>query len=502
MVRAVVALGAAALCACVAAGPGPGPGSPGQGELLWDSVDVAVERYVETGATAEQLQEDLLVAAETSRGSQPARARRPRRPWANGELVTGYRKQALVSAGLGRTLRTSVRTSEERFGGFVEVVRIGAVERVVVGGVSLSAGEGLLLGNRGLAFRAPRFGRGLTSIVLRPSTAWWDRARGAGVHGRWWGGEAALAHWREPEAQTTWLVGERGGVGVAAGRHQDTSSPEAPASTMALVFARRVFPSGVVAAEVASAGGHLFTVVRTANTASDRWSAEVYNGPVPSGFSRAVVEPSDVGRSIRGGSAHYLLRRAPWTTRVSVFAHTQRVTHGLRRRHRVELVGRQEFGGGSWEASLRHTGEQLQGAPTDVLDTDLSLEPGRRSRLRLRWQSPPSALVGHRVEGWVTHASGERERRETGVSLRVSLRHRFARADIQASNYSLASGQTSFAIRPGVGGFETVTPVSGGGSDVSCRGSLHLGSRASLAAYLGIPWRKPLRAYISMRLSV
>ena len=88
----------------------------------------------------------------------------------------------------------------------------------------------------------------------------------------------------------------------------------------------------------------------------------------------------------------------------------------------------------------------------------------------------------------------------TGAGMEIPFR--WGDASIGMNSYALDVGQTGYIGRPGVEGYETVGVVSGTGSDVSGRVRFTVKGAGRLTFYCGQPWGKPVRIYLSAKLSI
>jgi hypothetical protein len=75
-------------------------------------------------------------------------------------------------------------------------------------------------------------------------------------------------------------------------------------------------------------------------------------------------------------------------------------------------------------------------------------------------------------------------------------------ARFQVNNYSLAPGQMGYVTRPGVAGYETVSVVTGTGSDLSSRIRVAAAGRGVLSLYWGQPWHKESRWYVVAKITL
>ena len=103
--------------------------------------------------------------------------------------------------------------------------------------------------------------------------------------------------------------------------------------------------------------------------------------------------------------------------------------------------------------------------------------------LRIHYLPP----VAGRGEGVMTTAAGSAEAGRVQASWRITA-------------YSLAPGQLSFIARPGVGGFESFSPVSGQGSDLSTRVRVRIDPNLLLFFYYGVPHLQERRIYAGVRM--
>ncbi len=68
--------------------------------------------------------------------------------------------------------------------------------------------------------------------------------------------------------------------------------------------------------------------------------------------------------------------------------------------------------------------------------------------------------------------------------------------------FSLPAGVLGYVSRPGVAGYETVSVVSGTGSDLSVRTRMRIGTRARLTVYAGMPRSGESRTYVALALEL
>jgi hypothetical protein len=411
-------------------------------------------------------------------------------------VVEGYHRSFSVSGTFAPGVRVVARSARGRSAGFLQI------PGVVAGGIRPRVGEGVILGARTSAFDSPRFHSGPRKLSASGTGSLYDAAVGVGGAVEYGRHRAAMVGWRRDGREELWGAVERwqdrGGVGLAVGFER---VPSGAGAQGALVYGGvRRDPAGV-SFETAWYHHRLFAAVRTVIEAAGRWSVEMFDKAVPSGFSNPLISPDDLGRRRWGASAHHLGHLGAVRTRVSAHGVGESSASREKRRERVELALEGRTADDSrWEVSARYTGETAWVHSTSVARLEDETVADAQQRLKIRWTGP-------RGHGWRQRYTAALQTREplggVGFVVGVSVERPFTWGDavFGVSSYAVASGQTAYVARPGVSGYETIGVVSNTGSDVSCRFRVEVGGvRAAL--YWGQPWGKPPRVYASASFSV
>jgi hypothetical protein len=261
-----------------------------------------------------------------------------------------------------------------------------------------------------------------------------------------------------------------------------------------VLFAGGDTPAAAVSGELARYRGAVFTAARTIVRADGDWNLELFNGPVPRGFSNTVIDPGDMGRRQWGGAIHRVKRYRHVYSRASFYTNGQRGESKLKRRRRIEFTGR----GGVWDISYRFTEERTVTHSTKVIGYDPRLSYRRQSRYRV-------TLGGANKKGFhqlyrliILTGGGSGVLGSIGLGYGTDVFD----AKFQISNYALAPGQIGYVTRPGIAGYETVAVVTGTGSDLSSRIRVRTPGGGTLSLYWGQPWDKNSRLYASVKIAL
>lgn len=419
------------------------------------------------------------------------------------EKITGYREVLKAEAGFRHRSRFGYRRSAGRSNGYVELLALGPLEKLVLGGIRPRLGHGLLLGARYSLCSLPRMSGLIDGLTVSPTSSVWNEQVGvAGTLGLG-ANKLSFAGWRETGQvdavdDVCWVSVTRrfaaGVLGVATGARR-VGPVEGGVGTNrnpdAVLFAGRDAPGVSISGEVARYQGRVFAAARTTVRADGDWNLELLNGPVPSGFSNTVIAPADLGRHQWGGAIHRIKRYRRVYTRASLYANGQRSESKLKKRRRVELTGR----GNQWEISFRFAEEMTLTHSTKVVEHRSRPLWWRQSRFRVTWSN--AAGEGFHQLYRVLLLSDK----ETGVVGCIGLGYDvgFFDARFQVNNYSLAPGQVGYVTRPGIAGYETVSMVTGTGSDLSSRICFDISGRGILSLYWGQPWGKAARWYAGLK---
>ncbi len=479
-----------------------------------DSLDVFEDVLSNAGPAISE--EQLEVLSEKIRSSQPrpdgkdGASTTGNRAYARIEGLTGHRQVVDAKAGLRGLFYAGFRSSSGFSNGYLEVRGNGPLKRIVVGGVRPRLGEGLLLGARYSLFSPPRMARPDGGLAVSPTASVWARQRGVAgtvTAGR---NDVSLAGWRETDGETVqadvlWAsVSRRYAAGIAGAAAGYRLAPKNGAETAAggpvdvVVFAGADTPSGMVSGELARFRGRVYGAARSTVRAGGDWNVELFNGPVPGGFSSSVICPADLGRQQWGSAVHRVKRYGGVYTRVSVYSNGQRSETKRKRRNRIELSGR----GGEWEASVRLAEETTLTHSTQPVEHRCGPAVRRQGRFRLTWDG--GEKIGLRQIYRLQLLTGPGGDGAMGVVGSVGLGYSAGglEARFQVNNYSLAPGQMGYVTRPGVAGYETVSVVTGTGSDLSSRIRLAAAGRGGLSLYWGQPWRKEPRWYVGLKITL
>jgi hypothetical protein len=238
-------------------------------------------------------------------------------------------------------------------------------------------------------------------------------------------------------------------------------------------------------------------VTGIARATVDSWAVELVARSVASGFAVAVIGPDDRDRFSGVG----VRRKDKWTRgriHTSVFAGNHSSDGRQVRRERVELqVETAPKSGQRIDLQLRQTREWSAEVASTPYLPDAEVVSTTRWRARLRIGSGGSSGFSQRSTVVVYGAPGERRRSVVG-RWEAGVASGPLNARVAVSNYDFFLGQTGYVVRPGAGGYETVSILSRRGSDLSLRGGVDLRGNGTLQLYVGVPWRAPARFYVHL----
>jgi hypothetical protein len=422
------------------------------------------------------------------------------------EAVTGYRSMFRADGSWragGQSVRFGARRDGGRHGGFVEIVGVGPLARVVVGGIRPRFGEGLLVGVRRSPFTSPRLRAATGGGAATPTASIWGRKLGAALSFRAGAREASAVVWRDPDtSEVGWACVSRrtaGGVlGVALGTYRAPGARR-PDGVDASVFASRNFPAVMAAGELVRYRGRVFAVFRFTVRTNATWSLELYDAPVPQASSGGAVGPGDECRERGGGALHRAGRIRGLDTRLSVYMNERRTSSSRLRCRRLDASARGRTGiDGWWSTSVRLSDERECEYAREPIDYASRRSRHRQLYVRAGWTGTAGGWLRQRYR-LAARFDGDGS---TGVvgTVGLTLSCRCLDAGVQVGNYSIASGQTGYVVRPGVLGPESVSPVTRTGSDASARVRVRWRG-ARLTFYCAQPWLKPPRGYLSLQLS-
>jgi hypothetical protein len=467
-----------------------------------------IDAAIEAGETAAIEAVEITDAVPNRPRAHQSRGK----PFVRVEALTGYRMSLRADGGWRgpkRSARIGFRRYQGRRGEFAEIRDMGPLKQLVVGGLRPRLGEGVLLGARYSPF-APTSGSPVRAgLSATPTSTVWDPKRGAASQVALGAFSLSLAGWREGSADEmgenvywasvsrpieSWLVG------LAAGRRAPGGGYTITTGLDTSIFAGWSLPDATIAGEVARFRGRVYASLRAVFHAEATWKVEVYNGPVPSGFSNSAVAPGDVARQRWGGALHRMGRIGATRVRLSAYANVRRTVSGLTRRRRLETAASGRTGSlGRWEASVRLSQDAETAHSREVLNYNAETSRQRRARLRLGWNASGPGLVRQRYR--VSLQLDDNDGFGALATIRWSFVGRWVDADFSVNNYSLSPGQLGYAVRPGIAGYEIVSAVSRTGSDLSAR--LRIRWRGlRLCAYWGQPWQRPPRQYASVGVSL
>jgi hypothetical protein len=469
-----------------------------------DSLDI-LEEVVSRGVAEDDATEiaSELRATHLSREGSGARGKR----WyVRTEAMGGYRVVYRAEGGWrdsGQSIRIGARRDRDRHGGFLEIVGVGPVAQLVVGGFRPRFGGGLLIGVRRSPFTSPRSPGSTAGGATAPTASIWGRKFGAALSLRAGAQEASVVVWRdsgEGEGCWTWLSRRtaEGVFAVALGTRRQPGARRADGVDASLFLARK-FSAVVTAGEVARFRGRVFAIVRFSVPADGAWSLELFGAPAPLSASGGTAGTGDEFRLCRGGALHRKGKVRGVDTRLSFYANELRTSSSLLRRRRAEASVRGRTGThGWWSASVRLSDEGECEYARDPVDYSPQWSGQKKLYVRAGWTGTGPGRLRQRYR----LAARSEGNGSTGVvgTLGLTLVIRCLEAGVQVSNYSIAFGQTGYIVRPGVFGPESVLSVTRTGSDASARVCARWRG-ARLAFYWTQPWLKPPRSYLSLRLS-
>jgi hypothetical protein len=476
----------AALCLIVA-----GPAvvrAQGYGYAAADSADAADAALdgVDAGDVA-----DVTDALEDGRATGSGRVRRAF--FARAEYVGGYRSSTRVTAGTRRLAAGAYRADDAR-SLWVDARPGGWLERVTVGGLRFGAGEGLVLGATQSRFGGARPARG--GLSVDPSLSVSRPREGVAVALRFGSVRLASAVWDGRDGSSgRWVtierVGGAGGVAASGGMLVDADGSGRVAAS---VSGGRDVDGVRVSGEVARLGASVLALVRTTVDAGGEWTVEVFDGAAAAGGGVADV---DGERRERGAAFHREVTRSAWRSTSSLWVVARRGPGGGRIRRRAGV--RAVYTSSAklrCDLSARVDLDEENEVPTARLSDRVEKERARHARLRARLDVPAGSSMTLRYHAQALLDPASRPGYVAGLDLCWAGHRGEVRASV--SNFALWSGSTATVARPGIAGYEAVTPVSRRGSDVSARATLRLAGGAALSVYAGVPWEREVRALVSV----
>ncbi len=462
----------------------------------------------------------LLISATQSILITTAAAAQPRRraarvqrrtagsPALEWQVIGGRRSHYEARAELPGAVALGLKSRDGTRLGFVTYRGRGVVRAVHVGNLALHMGERLVLGRRGGRFPPTVWTPVRGGVRVAPSLSSWFGQNGLAVTTGWRGWEtrsiAVTRHEAAFSGAALWLALHRStsshSLGVAWGRQLGKVLARDREGASTVISVHGSLRRGTLAGSAELVGfvkGRSFLAARVTQRGTTRWSLFVYNAPT---FSSGTNPALDFlpGHSVRRGARLDLRGRLASRTMIFYLWVGSSGSPDARRRFRravVELSGRQRSL--SWRGGVDWVLQRYDGFAGRVFPEpfDRREHTGRVKvavRLDYAWTThdlrihylPP---VSGRGGGVMTTAAGSVESGRVHASWRISA-------------YSLAPGQLSFIARPGVGGFEAFSTVSGQGSDLSTRVRVRLGPNLLLFFYYGVPHLQERRIYAGMRM--
>jgi hypothetical protein len=171
------------------------------------------------------------------------------------------------------------------------------------------------------------------------------------------------------------------------------------------------------------------------------------------------------------------------------------------RRRRLEVVAAGATSAGRWRVDARMDDAHARVAPGAVVETRPRQSLRRAARVRARFHSRELRGTRQRVEAsWLGSATSRRP----GLMAAWWVFSRWGRVETGAAvhAFSLPPGPVGYVSRPGILGYETVSAVSGNGSDLSVRMRVRLGTYARLTAWAGVPRSGKWRGYLAARVTL
>jgi hypothetical protein len=482
-------------------------------QAVSDSVELYEEILARGVARDDADAAAIAGAASTTDARVPSTGYAP--GWRDGcyaelETVAGYRVSQRLNAGrsggrLSPSVRVGARRDNGRFGGFAEIRRAGPVARVVMGGIRPKFGLGMGLGVRGVPFSSPQPARSPAADVgVAPTSSVWGRPIGGAITVGTGRHHTTAAVWRVPDGSVSawgwWLRrSPSASFGAASGSRLGERGADGA------VFVERNMGNTTLAGELSLVRGRVFASVRTVAEAAGTWDLTVFSAPAPRGYTAGQLAPGDERRRQTGGVLH---RTSAWnglSTRLTLYGSARRAGGArlLRRRLDASVNGRAgasgDRGRGTWNVAVRLEEESESEPRDDVVEYLPETSRRRRGRIRCSWTGGASSAFRQRYR-LSAHADDRGGGSLVGTVAWI-LTLACCEATCQISNYEISSGHTGYVLRPGATGSDAVSLVSHGGTDLSARLLLRLGT-LRVGAYCDRRWEKPTRWYVSARVRI
>jgi len=186
---------------------------------------------------------------------------------------------------------------------------------------------------------------------------------------------------------------------------------------------------------------------------------------------------------------------------VALFAVREQRFDGARYRRRIEILITRNLPAGRFGLELRYGEDGEVDLAREDAVTVSAWETNRSVRIRARFETPAASPMGQRVTfSWVEpFATGGRG---MVAGWQGVARSRSGELRVGVSTFDLPPRSLGYVSRPGIAGYETVSAVSGRGSDLALRARVFLTRRGRLEAYAGMPRTGAPRGYVALRITL
>jgi len=365
---------------------------------------------------------------------------RRRGAWLTADIVAGQRQAAGVRTGWG-VLRAGARRTHTT-AGYAGIFDAGVIERLIVGGVRMRAGEGLVMGRSPSVYSTPR--SGLPTLSVGESMSTWRPRSGGAVSLRRGRYRMAGAAWRD-EGDVMWAGMERraanGTIGLSGGQVSDG----VVAARAVSAFGALVSGGSVVSAEMALWNGELCALIRGVTGA---WGVEVSNGLAGGGLGDVTISPVERRRR-RRAVIHTRARFGDVKMRVAVFGIREQGIDGTKHRRRVEVQAIRDMPAGRFRVDVRYAEDgEVDLAREDAI-TNSVWDTGRLLRVRARFETPAGLSVGQRLSvTWIEPFTGGERGMVAGWQ--GVVRSRFHEVRVSVHAFAAPRGTLGYVSRPGV----------------------------------------------------
>jgi hypothetical protein len=435
----------------------------------------------------------------------------------------GYRSDQKFLVTHPKWLSMGFRSSERGNVSFVRLIPPGSLETLVIGNLRAVFGEGLLLGRRDPHMTPLCATHREGNLRFSSSLSCWERTTGVGSGVRTGNVRFGALVWEREEATAAprqrelWLGASlaRNGwwAGVVTGHYLHPSHPPAmprvPLRALAVSFRVRQESAKTastphrrtgISGEVAAWDDEVFYVFAAGLRGQGTGWIRVFRQPAAEGFGGSANGLSRVSRILQGGVLRWRGRAGRAKIELSLYdGSTSGSAKFSRYRRGTIYVGERlrRIHSHAWGISASLIERRKQSFASDELETEPRSDKWVEERLGLQWDFAAGMNLSHRLRAELRFAEPGGG---TGVVISSGGRFSSPWGEIvyRFTNYRLVATMCGFVSRPGVGPFEHMSFVYGGGSDVSLRVKLWICSWFEILAYYGRPWEKPGRMYIGL----